>query len=85
MMRKLTISRPHNYGEGLRNLPMGLTLKSLGLLWGFYKIYNSFGPRIAMGKIRAEEIGFNFLSTIFPWQYEVIERSRSMNGDGRSI
>ena len=38
MMCKMTISRPHNYGEGLRNLPMGLTSKSLGLLWRYIKV-----------------------------------------------
>ena len=44
---------------------MGLKSKSVGLLWGFYKVI-----RLAHGlpwkKIREEEIGFNFLfNTIF--------------------
>jgi len=35
----------------------------MGILLG-----DSFGPRIAMGKVRAEEIDFNFLfNTIFLW------------------
>ena len=36
-MYEMTISRPHNYGEGLRNLPMGLSSKSLGHLLGYFK------------------------------------------------
>ena len=38
MMYKMTIPRPHNYGEGLRNLPIGLTSKSLGILWRYFKV-----------------------------------------------
>ena len=33
----MTISRPHNYGEGLRNLPMGFQSKNLGHLLGYFK------------------------------------------------
>ena len=33
----MTISRPHNYGEGLRNLPMGLKSKRWVQLWGYFK------------------------------------------------
>jgi len=38
MMYEMTISRPQNYGEGLRNLPRGLSTKSLGHLLGYFKV-----------------------------------------------
>ena len=69
MMYEMTISRPQNYGEGLRNLPRGLSTKSLGLLLGYFKVIRLAYGLPWGGEIRKKESGNKFHSATSSRQF----------------